>query len=133
MKPITIDRRVRGDVRGIAGRLARLARSLVCAPLLAAPLLALTAACAVEPGYGYGYGGNDSGPAIGIGLDYYGVGGYDYGGWGGNYRSGPPRGGPRSFDGGERGPHAYRAAPSGRGMPSLPGGGGRGGRGGGRR
>jgi hypothetical protein len=92
--------------------------------VLIAPLIAVPSACTVDPGYGYG-----PGPAVGIGLDYYGPLGYDYGGWGPQYRVGPTRGGAR-FDGGGRGSnHTYRSASPSRGMPSIPsgprGGGGR--------
>lgn len=75
-------------------------------------MLVLLSACAVGVGY--------DGP---VGYDGY-VGGvyepygYDYGGWGGRYHVGPPRGGPR---GGELG----RGAPS---IPRGPRGGGHGGR-----
>jgi hypothetical protein len=102
------------------GRLAWLA--------LFVPLLVMPAAC-VDTGYGY------DGPSVGVGVDYYEPFGFDYGGWGPNYRSGPPRGGDRGFGGGRRGsPHAYRSAPSSHPMPSIPSGprgGGRGGGGGG--
>jgi hypothetical protein len=92
---------------------------------LTTPLLALPSACVVDPGYGYG-----GGSSVSVGLDYYEPLGFDYGGWGRNYRSGPPRGEVRSFrDGGGAAAHAYRSAPAGRAMPSLPsgsrGGGGR--------
>jgi hypothetical protein len=54
-----------------------------------------------------GYGG-DVGVGVGVGYagDYYQPCCYDYGGWGGRYRVGPPRGG--------RGPGP------GRGVPSIP-------------
>jgi hypothetical protein len=82
---------------------------------LVAPILLLPSACAFDPGYGYGY----AGPDIGVGIDYYEPFGFDYGGWGGNYRTGPPRGGYRSSGPGH---HAYRSAPPSHGMPSIPAG-----------
>jgi hypothetical protein len=95
---------------------------------LVVPFLMIPAACTLEPGYGY-----DGTANIGVGIDYYEPLGFDYGGWGGNYRSGPPRGGVRTFhDEGGRASHAYQPAPSSRPMPSLPTGS-RGGGGGGRR
>jgi hypothetical protein len=101
------------------------------------PVLMIAPACTLEPGYGYGYDGTTN---IGVGIDYYEPLGFDYGGWGGNYRAGPPRGGPRGGGGRGGASHAYRSAPASHGMPSLPsgprgggGGGGRGGGGGGRR
>jgi hypothetical protein len=107
--------------------------------VLLAPLASMPSACTVEPGYGYGSGygpGYEGGANIGFGVDYYEPFGFDYGGWGPDYRSGPPRGGQRTFrDGGRGATHAYRPAPSSRAMPSIPSGprgGGRGG-GGGRR
>jgi hypothetical protein len=54
-----------------------------------------------------GYGG-DVGVGIGYVGDYYQPCCYDYGGWGGRYRVGPPRGG--------RGP----GPGPGRGVPSIP-------------
>jgi hypothetical protein len=99
--------------------------------ILLAPLAMVPSACTVESGYGYGYGG---GANIGVGVDYYEPSGFDYGGWGPSYRSGPPRGGSRPFGGGGRGgSHAYRSAPASHAMPSLPSGARGGGRGGGRR
>jgi hypothetical protein len=93
---------------------------------LMTPILLIPSACAYDPGYGY------AGPNIGVGIDYYEPFGFDYGGWGGNYRTGPPRGGGRAFGNGN---HAYRSAPASHAMPSIPsaprGGGGHGG--GGRR
>lgn len=72
-----------------------------------------------DVGVGYAGGGFYDG-------GYYEPYGYDYGGWGGGYRVGPGRGGER----GRAGSHPYRAAPAGRGSPSIPshsrgGGGGR--------
>ena len=77
----------------------------------------LSSGCVVpEGGYGYGY---DAG--VGIGLDYYEPYGDAYGGWGPNYRVGPPRGGDHRPDrGGQPHPHAYRAAPASHAMPSIP-------------
>ena len=60
------------------------------APLAAAAALlaaaGLLTSCAVGPGYDDGY--------VGVGYvgDYYEPWGYDYGGWGGRYHVGPPRG-----------------------------------------
>jgi hypothetical protein len=82
--------------------------------LLIVPLLGLPLGCAV----GYGYG---DGATVGLGLDYYEPLGFDYGGWGPGYRVGPPRGGFRSGVGAPG--HAYRPAPAGRSMPSIPAGG----------
>ncbi len=100
-----------------------------------APLALLLSACAVGPD-GYGYAGGPD-VSVGVGVDYYQpYGGFDYGGWGPGYRSGPWRGGGRGFDGGGRGgPHAWRSPGAGRGVPSIPSGarGGFGGRGGGGR
>jgi hypothetical protein len=59
---------------------------------------------------GYDGGYYDSG--------YYEPYGYEYGGWGGGYRVGPGRGGDRR---GGRPSHSYRAAPSSRPSPSIPG------------
>ena len=96
---------------------------------LLASLLMLSSSCAIESGYGY-----DGGANVGLGIDYYEPFGYDYGGWGPSYRSGPSRGGARGFrDGGRGSPHAYRPAPASHAMPSIPSGPRSGGRGGGRR
>ena len=74
----------------------------------ASTLLIIMSACV-----GVGYGGS-----VGYVGGGYEPSGYDYGGWGGAYRVGPPRGGPRGGGGG-------RHAPS---IPSAPrGGGGHGG------
>jgi hypothetical protein len=103
-------------------------------------LVAVLSSGCVAPvgGYGYGYDGG-----VSYGLDYYEPYGVAYGGWGSGYQVAPYHGGDqRAFAGGGRGaPHAYRAAPASRAMPSIPsrsrsGGGGRGGggrSGGGRR
>jgi hypothetical protein len=45
--------------------------------------------------------------------------GYEYGGWGPDYRVGPPRGGD---DRGRLGTHGFQGAPSSRATPSIPGG-----------
>jgi hypothetical protein len=71
-------------------------------------LLLIMSACAVGVGYG--------GPVGYVGGVYEPY-GYDYGGWGGRYHVGPPRGGPR-------GGGAVRGAPS---IPRAPRGGGHGG------
>jgi hypothetical protein len=85
--------------------------------LLAAAAAAL-AACAVE---GVGYGGPDVGVSYVGG--FYEPFGYEYGGWGRDYRVGPPRdhGGGRV---GGRGAAPGRGAPS---IPTAPRGGGHGG------
>jgi hypothetical protein len=75
--------------------------------------LALTMlnACAVE---GVGVDGT-----VGVGYagGYYEPYGYDYGGWGHDYRVGPGRSGyPRS----DRPSHSYRPAPASRPTPSIP-------------
>jgi hypothetical protein len=44
--------------------------------------------------------------------------GYDYGGWGGRYEVGPPRGYERRPERSQA--HAYRAAPQTRPIPSIP-------------
>ncbi len=79
---------------------------------LAFLVLAILAGCAVE---GVGYGGD-----VGVSYagDFYEPFGYEYGGWGGGYRVGPPRG-HRDDHGGAGG----RRAPS---IPSAPRGGGHG-------
>ncbi len=89
-----------------------------------APLALMLSACAVGPGgYGGGYG-YDGGPdvSVGFGADYYApYGGFDYGGWGPGYHSGPWRGGDRGFHGGGRGgSHPWRSPGAGRGVPSIP-------------
>jgi hypothetical protein len=92
--------------------------------LLAASGLMALSACAVT-GVGVDYDGPEY---VGGFYEPY---GYDYGGWGGGYRVGPPRGGERGPGGdhGPRGDHGpgggggrpYRSAPAGHGMPSIPG------------
>jgi hypothetical protein len=101
--------------------------------------LLMLSACAVGVGYGPGYDGPD-GYVGGVYEPY----GYDYGGWGGRYRVGPPRGGfhggggdergrggPRGGDehgggefhgGDERGGGGPRGGGGGRGAPSIPSG-----------
>lgn len=89
----------------------------------------LSSACAVGVDGGYGYGYDDS---VRVGIDYYAPYGIDYGGWGPGYRVGPYRGGERRTDrvgDGHHSPRAFRAAPPGRPVPSIP----QGSRGGGRR
>lgn len=67
-----------------------------------------------DGGYGYGYGGD-------LGADYYEPYGFAYGGWGHDYHVAPYRSGDHGFAGGGfHGPHAFRPAPAGRPMPSLP-------------
>jgi hypothetical protein len=81
----------------------------------------LSYGCVVTDG-GYGYGG----AAYGVG--YYEPYGMPYGGWGPGYEVAPFRypehhpeghGGPEKHGGGPP-PHAYRAAPASRAMPSIP-------------
>jgi hypothetical protein len=80
---------------------------------------ALSSGCVV-PGDGYGYG-YDNGPNIDIGVGYYEPYGDYYGGWGSGYRVGPTRGDNYRPDyGGRATPHAYRAAPISRPVPSIP-------------
>jgi len=99
---------------GAIGRLA-----LVAA---AGTLCGAFSGCVVGPGNGYVDGG-------GVGIDYYEPVGVVYGGWGPGYAVGPDRGGGRGPGG--AGPRAYRSAPAGRGVPSIPAGHGGGSRGGG--
>src|SRR5277367_3975736 len=78
---------------------------------LGAIALMMLNACAVE---GVGVDGS-----VGVGYvgDYYQPYGYDYGGWGHDYRVGPGRSGyPRS----DRPSHSYRPAPPSRPTPSIP-------------
>jgi hypothetical protein len=94
-------------------------------------LLAGLGACAVEGGGGYD---GDVGVGVGVGYvgDYYEPCCYGYGGWGGGYRVGPPRGyGGGHGDHGGPG-HSAPSIPSGpRGGGGHAGGGGHGGGGGG--
>jgi hypothetical protein len=103
-----------------------LARSLVVS--LGGTLAVLLVAVGGCVASGYGGDGNYDGGVVGYGgVDVYDGPGYDYGGWGWGrgYRVGPPpRGG---FDRGHPdhgGPpqRAYRSAPSGHSMPSIPSG-----------
>lgn len=79
---------------------------------------ALSSGCVV-PGDGYGY---DNSVNIGIGVGYYEPYGAYYGGWGPGYRVGPIHGNDyRPYRGGGRPtPHAYKAAPESRALPSIP-------------
>jgi ABC-type amino acid transport substrate-binding protein len=83
---------------------------------LGALLLTMLTACAVT---GVGFDGT-----VGVGYDagYYEPYGYDYGGWGGDYRVGPGRGGDRrgDFRGGGHPSRSYRPAPASRRTPSIP-------------
>jgi hypothetical protein len=89
------------------------------AVLIGGASLSIVAGCVVGgPGYD-GYGGD-----VGYVGGYYEPSGYDYGGWGGRYRVGPPRG--VGHDGG----HDSRAGHptggghpmgGGRSAPSIPG------------
>lgn len=89
----------------------------------AGAVLVILAACAVGVG-GPGYDGE-----VGYVGGYYEPWGYDYGGWGGRYRVGPPRGGFGHDDGrghpgggehadGHGGPGGHSI---GRAAPSIPG------------
>lgn len=89
-------------------------------------LLGLLAGCAVGPGYdGYGYDGY-AGADVGYVGDYWEPWGYDYGGWGGRYRVGPPGGhwrgdGGHGHVGGEAGhPSGGHFGGGGRAAPSIP-------------
>ena len=77
--------------------------------------LAALASCAVE---GVGVDGS-----VGVGYvgGYYEPYGYDYGGWGPGYVVGPYRGGHGGWNRGRGHAPAYRPAPRGHAMPSLPG------------
>jgi hypothetical protein len=80
----------------------------------------LASSCAVtDGGYGYGYDGG-----VSIGVDYNEPFGVDYGGWGPGYQVAPFRGGDRGGGRGRGGdrpsPHAFRSAPAGHAMPSIP-------------
>lgn len=95
----------------------------------------LAAAMAVSACVGYGYGGSVgyAGPAYDGG--FYEPYGYDYGGWGGGYRVGPPRGDWHGRGGDGHGPGGGDHGHGG-GAPSIPhgprgGGGPAGGHGGG--
>ena len=63
-------------------------------------------------------GGYDDGGTVGV--DYYEPYGADYGGWGSGYRVGPYHGGGGDRGGDHGSSHAYRSAPAGRSMPSIP-------------
>jgi hypothetical protein len=76
--------------------------------ILAVSVAGLLSACVAT-----GYGG-DVGVGVGYAGDFYQPCCYDYGGWGGRYRVGPPH-----FAGGGRGAGGH--AP-GRGVPSIPSG-----------
>ena len=85
----------------------------VRAGVLAFSLLGILAACAVGgPGYD-GYGD------VGVGYvgGFYEPYGYDYGGWGGRYHVGPPRGGGHPGEGRAVG---GRPGGGGRSAPSIP-------------
>jgi hypothetical protein len=90
----------------------------------------LLSGCVVPVGGGY----EDGGVSVGLGVDYYEPYGAVYGGWGPGYRVAPYRGGDYHQDRGSRPvSHAYRPAPEGHSMPSLPSRGHSGGSGGSRR
>lgn len=77
----------------------------------------LLVSCAIT-GNGYGY---YDGANIGIGPGYYEPYGSYYGGWGPGYRVGPIHG--NNYHpalGGHPTPHAYKAAPKSRPVPSIP-------------
>jgi hypothetical protein len=116
---------------------ARRARVRLVTGLIGLSAAAMLSGCAVPDG-GYAYGG-------GFGANYYEPYGFGYGGWGPGYGVGPFRGSDHDFNhggdhdfnhggdhdfnhGGEfHTAHAYRSAPAGHAMPSIPGGGGHGG------
>jgi hypothetical protein len=82
--------------------------------LAGALALAAFAGCAVD---GVGVDGS-----VGVGYvgGYYEPYGYDYGGWGPGYAVGPYRGGHGGYDRDRGHAPAFRAAPRGRSMPSIP-------------
>jgi hypothetical protein len=85
--------------------------------LMAAIALPLLQACAVTAD---GYGGD-----VGYVGGFYEPYGYEYGGWGPDYRVGPPRGGDwggHGGDGGDHGGHGGGGGGGGHGAPSIPGG-----------
>jgi hypothetical protein len=98
------------------------------APACVIGLFAVLLFGCVVAGGGYGYDGG-----AGYGLGYYEPTGVNYGGWGPDYQVAPFRRDHRADAGGGRAsPHAYRAAPASRSVPSIPSGsrsGGGGGRG----
>jgi len=71
-------------------------------------LLLLAFGCAVPGGYGGTY------------VGYYEPSGFSYGGWGTGYDVGPWRGGGVQHRGAFVGRQAFRPAPRGRAMPSIP-------------
>jgi hypothetical protein len=85
-------------------------------------LFASLAGCVAGVGYDGG-AAYDTG-AVGYGVDFYEPYGYEYGGWRGGYRVGPPRRGgdrlPERRDPGTS--HPYRPAAPSRSMPSIPSG-----------
>ncbi len=94
-----------------------LRRALICRRSLVwacGILLLVVAQACVAPGGVY-----DEGASVSYGVGFYEPYGYEYGGWGPGYRVGPPRGGERRPDHRAH-PPAYRPAPSGRPMPSIP-------------
>jgi hypothetical protein len=64
-------------------------------------------------------GGYDGAVGVSYQADFYEPYGYEYGGWGGRYHVGPPRGGERRPDHSSGAPAYHPAAPS-RAMPSIP-------------
>jgi hypothetical protein len=84
--------------------------------LAALGAFALAAIDACVGGVGY----TDVGVGVGYVGGYYEPGGYDYGGWGGNYWVGPPRGGHGPWTGGGHDGHPGHGAPPGRSAPSIP-------------
>jgi len=98
--------------------------------LLAGAVPLLVSACVA-------YGGPATQYEVGVeaGPGYYEPYGFDYGGWGGDYRVAPYRDGMRGGQrgGADHGARAFRAAPSSRAMPSIPSGARSGARSGGRR
>jgi hypothetical protein len=87
--------------------------------VLALLLLGSLSSCAYPD---FGYGGavvvGDDDDDFGYPGDYFEPYGYEYGGWGGGYRVGPPMGGDRRRM--ERPSRPYRSAPPSHRMPSIP-------------
>jgi|SRR5665213_2968108 len=90
-------------------------RRLIASACGAASLVILYA-CVAGGGYG-------DGAEVSYGADFYEPFGYEYGGWGPNYRVGPPHGGerrPEHSGGAHPHPPAYHPAAPSRSVPSIP-------------
>jgi hypothetical protein len=110
----------------------KISRVRIASLAAAAGLFAvLLSGCVVPVGGGY----DEGGVSVGLGVDYYEPYGGFYGGWGPGYRVAPFRGGGERREDFRAGgsTHAFRSAPAGRSMPSIPSRGHSGGGGGGRR